>query len=136
MSRRPAITLAIIALASATWQTKLVAQQAVSQVPEGVTAARIAEGGKLFKGPGVCFACHGPEGKGATTGPDLTDTLWIHGTGTFSEIVQQIVKGVPQNRSKSGLLMPPGGGGQLNDEEVKAVAAYVWSLSHPTMPSR
>jgi mono/diheme cytochrome c family protein len=136
MSRRPAITLALIALASATWQTKLVAQQAVPHVPEGVTPARIAEGGKLFKGPGVCFACHGPEGRGATTGPDLTDTLWIHSTGTFSEIVQQIVKGVPQNRSKSGLLMPPGGGGQLNDEQVKAVAAYVWNLSHPTVPSR
>jgi len=131
VSRRPAIRLAIIALASATWQTKVVAQQAVPQVPEGVTPARIAEGGKLFNGPGVCSACHGPESKGVM-GLDLTDTLWIHSSGTFSEIVQQIVEGVPQNRSKSGLLMPPGGGGQLNNEQIKAVAAYVWSLSHPT----
>jgi len=135
MSRRPAITLAIIALASATWQTQLASQQAVPQTPEGVTPARIAEGGKLFKGPGLCFACHGPEGKGAT-GPDLTDTLWIHSTGTFSQIVQQIVQGVPQNRSKSGVMMPPRGGGQLNDEQIRAVAAYAWSLSHRTVPSR
>jgi mono/diheme cytochrome c family protein len=131
MPRRHAMALAIIVLVSATWQTKLTAQQAVSQVPEGVTPARIAEGGKLFKGTGICFACHGPEGKGAT-GPDLTDTLWIHSRGTFSEIVQQIVKGVPQNQAKSGVMMPPRGGGQLNDEQIKAVAAYVWILSHPT----
>jgi mono/diheme cytochrome c family protein len=128
------MALAIIALASAT-QTKLAAQQAAPQFPEGVTPARIAEGGKLFKGQGICFACHGPDGKGAT-GPDLSDTLWLHSTGTFAEIVQQIVAGVPQNRSKSGVMMPPRGGGQLSDEQLKAVAAYVWSLSHPTTPSR
>lgn len=129
MPHRPAIALVIIALACATWRTELAAQQPASPLPEGVTPARIAEGGKLFKGPGICFACHGPEGKGAT-GPDLTDTLWIHSRGTFSEIVQQIVKGVPQNQAKSGVMMPPRGGGQLNDEQIKAVAAYVWSLSH------
>lgn len=131
MPRPYAMVLAIIVLASATWQTKLVAQQAVSQGPEGVTPARIAEGGKLFKGQGFCFACHDLAGKGAM-GPDLTDTLWLHSTGTFAEIVQQIVEGVPRSRSKSGVLMPPRGGSQLDDEQVKAVAAYVWSLSHPT----
>jgi mono/diheme cytochrome c family protein len=66
----------------------------------------------------------------------LTDTLWVQSNGTFSEIVQQIVSGVPQNRSKSGVMMPPRGGSSLNDEQVKAVAAYVWRLSHPTTPSR
>lgn len=131
MPHRPAIVLVLIALASAAWRTELAAQQAASQLPEGVTPARIAEGGKLFKGPGLCFACHGPDGKGAT-GPDLTDTLWVQSTGTFLEIVQQIVTGVPQDRSKSGVMMPPRGGGQLNDGQIKAVAAYVWSLSHPS----
>ncbi len=131
MPSLPALALAIIALASAAWPTKLAAQQAVPQLPDGVTPARIAEGGKLFQGPGLCFACHGPNGKGGA-GPDLTDTLWLQSTGTFSEIVQQIVAGVPQNRSKSGVMMPPRGGSQLNEEQVKAVAAYVWSLSHPT----
>ncbi len=131
MPRCRAMALAIMALAPAAWQTKLAAQQATSQLPEDVTLARIAEGGKLFKGQGFCFACHDLAGKGAM-GPDLTDTLWLHSNGTFSEIVQQIVAGVPKNRSKSGVLMPPRGGSQLNDEQVKAVAAYVWSLSHPS----
>ena len=130
MPHRPAIALVIIALAFAAWGTELAAQQAAPQFPEDVTPARIAEGGKLFKGQGFCFACHDLAGKGAM-GPDLTDTLWLHSNGTFSEIVQQIVAGVPKNRSKSGVLMPPRGGSQLNDEQVKAVAAYVWSLSHP-----
>lgn len=135
MPHRPAIALVFIALASAVWRTELAAQQAASSLPDGVTPARIAEGGKLFKGPGFCFACHDLAGKRAM-GPDLTDTLWLHSSGTFSEIVQQIVDGVPRNSSKSGVMMPPRGGSQLDDEQVKAVAAYVWSLSHPTAPSR
>lgn len=130
MPRRHAMALVISALASATWQTKLAAQQAASQLPEGVTLARIADGGKLFKGQGLCFGCHGLDGKGVM-GPDLTDTLWLHSEGTFPEIAQQIVAGIPRNLSKSGVMMPPRGGGQLSAEQVEAVAAYVWSLSHP-----
>jgi len=28
--------------------------------------------------------------------------------------------------------MPPKGGSQISEDDVKAVAAYVWSLSNPT----
>jgi mono/diheme cytochrome c family protein len=64
-------------------------------------------------------------------GPNLTDTLWIHSKGTFPEIVQQILAGVPASQSKSGVVMPPRGGSQLSADQVEAVAAYVWGLSHP-----
>jgi mono/diheme cytochrome c family protein len=37
---------------------------------------------------------------------------------------------VPKEESKSGIVMLPKGGGTLSDEDVKAVAAYVYSLSH------
>ncbi len=30
-----------------------------------------------------------------------------------------------------GQIMPPRGGSGITDEPVRAVAAYVWSLSHP-----
>jgi mono/diheme cytochrome c family protein len=32
--------------------------------------------------------------------------------------------------SKSGVPMPAKGGGSISDDDVKAVAAYVYTLSH------
>lgn len=97
-------------------------------LPTGVTPATIAQGKKLFSGEGLCFSCHGPEAKGLV-GPDLTDGTWLIGKGTFDEIIARIVEGVPAGKSKSGVVMPPKGGTKLKDEQVRAVAAYVWSLS-------
>jgi cytochrome c5 len=63
-------------------------------------------------------------------GPSLTDAEWIHSKGSFDEIVAQVTKGVTKEESKSGIMMPPRGGSTISDEDVKAVAAYVYSLSH------
>jgi cytochrome c5 len=41
-----------------------------------------------------------------------------------------VTKGVTKEESKSGIMMPPRGGSTISDEDVKAVAAYVYSLSH------
>jgi len=102
--------------------------QQPDSLPAGVTPAMIAQGKKLFSGEGLCFSCHGPEAKGLV-GPDLTDGIWLIGTGTFDQIVARILEGVPADKSKSGVVMPPKGGTNLKDEQVRAVAAYVWSLS-------
>jgi mono/diheme cytochrome c family protein len=97
--------------------------------PAGVTAELIAQGDKIFHGPGNCYACHGTNAQGAV-GPNLTDAEWLHSKGTFEEIVAQVTHGVPKEESKSGIPMPPKGGGAISDDDVKAVAAYVYSLSH------
>jgi len=44
--------------------------------------------------------------------------------------VKTIMSGVPSDKSSDGSVMPAKGGSSLSDEQVKAVAAYVWSLSH------
>ncbi len=44
-------------------------------------------------------------------------------------IAQTITKGVPGPRNYSG-VMPPLGGAELSPDDVKAVAAYVWAISH------
>ena len=62
--------------------------------------------------------------------PTLTDAEWIHSKGSYDEIVAQVMHGVPKAESKSGIEMPPRGGAPLSDDDVKAVAAYVYSLSH------
>ena len=97
--------------------------------PAGVTPELIAQGDKIFHGPGNCYACHGSNAEGSV-GPNLTDAEWIHSKGSYDEIVAQVIKGVPKEESKSGIVMPPRGGSTISDDEVKAVAAYVYSLSH------
>jgi mono/diheme cytochrome c family protein len=105
----------------------LAAQQPAAS--DSITPRMIEEGGKLYRGAGLCAACHGPEGKGGV-GPSLADTVWLHSRGTLAEIARQIATGVPQNEAKTGIMMPPKGGSQLTDEQIRLVAAYVWSLTH------
>ena len=91
--------------------------------------ALIARGDSVYHGPGNCYACHGAKGVGLV-GPSLTDAEWIHSKGSYEEIMVQIGQGVPKEKAKSGIPMPPKGGSTISDEDVKAVAAYVYSLSH------
>ena len=98
-------------------------------VPEGAPQAMVDKGNEIFHKTGLCYACHGQDGKGLV-GPNLTDDVWIHIKGTYPEIVTSIIKGVTKEESKSGVPMPARGGSTISDDDVKAVAAYVWSLSH------
>jgi cbb3-type cytochrome c oxidase subunit III len=97
--------------------------------PAAVTPEAIAKGDTIFHKSGLCYACHGSNAQGAV-GPNLTDAEWIHGDGSYDMIVSTVTKGVPKEESKTGIPMPPKGGSSITDDEVKAVAAYVYSLSH------
>jgi mono/diheme cytochrome c family protein len=96
--------------------------------------AMLALGDSVFHGKAgaaLCYVCHGPAGKGVTgLGPNLTDTEWLNGDGSVAFIEKTVETGVPKPK-KAPAPMPPKGGGQLNEAQVKAVAAYVYSLSHP-----
>lgn len=105
------------------------ARPAVAQTPAAVTPAAITLGDSLFHSKGNCYACHGAKAQGAV-GPSLTDAEWIHSDGSYDAIVKQINEGVTAEQSKSKIPMPPKGGATISDDEVKAVAAYVYSLSH------
>jgi cbb3-type cytochrome c oxidase subunit III len=105
---------------------------AQAKLPAGVTPAMITKGKTIFTSTGLCFACHGMDAKGMV-GPNLTDQTWIHGKGSYPEIVQIVTTGIPVAETKTGKgAMPPKGGSQISEDDVKAVAAYVWSLSNPT----
>jgi cbb3-type cytochrome c oxidase subunit III len=85
----------------------------------------VAAGQQLFT---TCAACHGPDGKGLPNlGPNLTDTEWLNADGTFASIQSTIKTGVATPK-QAPVPMPPMGGTQLTDDQIKAVAAYVWSL--------
>jgi len=88
------------------------------------------EGNTLFHGAGLCATCHGADGKGVPgLGANLSDSVWLHSDGSYDAIVKQVTEGVPANVSTSGAAMPARGGSSLTDDQVKAVAGYVWSLS-------
>jgi mono/diheme cytochrome c family protein len=102
---------------------------AQTALPQGVTQAMVDKGNEVYHKQGLCYACHGQDAKGLV-GPNLTDDVWLHSKGSFDELVKQIAAGVTKEQSKSGVPMPPKGGASISDEDVKAVAAYVYMLSH------
>ncbi len=102
--------------------------QSADSLPPGVTPQMVTKGKSLFTGVGLCLACHGPAGQGGI-GPNLTDTAWLHGDGSFDSIRSRITTGVEAKESKTGQIMPPKGGSAIGAEDIRAVAAYVWTLS-------
>ena len=101
-----------------------------ADLPEGVTQEMVAEGQTLFTGMGTCTICHGPDAKGTTLGPDLTDDQWLNTTGrNYDEIVAVVMNGVPTPKQYPGPMMPRAAT-SMTDDQVRAVAAYVYTLSH------
>ncbi len=88
-----------------------------------ITPAMIDAGRKIFHGDGGCFACHGPDLGGTAIAPDLKDSTWKNGDGSYADIIKIVSGGVP------GTLMVSHPGG-ISDEQLRKVAAYVWSVSH------
>ncbi len=120
-------TLAFAGLASAFLATSNLQAQSL---PGGVTAAMVEEGRQVYAGAGICGACHGPDATGLI-GPDLTDAEWLIGDGEYQSLVDQILEGVPADQVTNalGAIMPPKGGAAITDNQVRSVAAYVWTLS-------
>lgn len=100
------------------------------EMPEGVTKEMIAQGKTVYAGAGICASCHGPAGKGIPSlGADLTDGEWIHSDGSYEGIVKTVMEGVTAQASSSGIPMPAKAGTNISDDDVKAVSAYIWTLS-------
>lgn len=102
------------------------AKPAARALPPGVSAQVVARGDTVFH-DNACAACHGADAKGSPLGPDLTAGTWAWSDGSVAGIRETIAKGVlapKQYRSP----MPPRGAASLSDDDLDAVAAYVWSL--------
>jgi glucose/arabinose dehydrogenase/mono/diheme cytochrome c family protein len=100
--------------------------------PEGATKAMVALGDRIYHGQvggAACTGCHGSTAAGTALGPDLTDTKWLWSDGSYAGIVRTITDGVMQPKQYRS-PMPPMGGSQLTADQVSAVAAYIWGLSH------
>ncbi len=96
---------------------------AASGRPADPDAAR--RGRALYGDDGGCYDCHGPDGGGdsAIGAPDLIDGIWLYGDGSREAIARSIADG------RQGIC--PGWIGSLDPGRIRAVAVYVYSLSHP-----
>jgi cbb3-type cytochrome c oxidase subunit III len=98
------------------------------QLPEGVTLEMVQQGKQVFETT-TCWTCHGMDASGTGLAPSLRDQNWLNSDGSFDGIVGVVQNGVPQPKEHTA-PMPAMGGAQLSDEQVRAVAAYVYAISH------
>jgi cytochrome c oxidase cbb3-type subunit 3 len=130
-------TVLLLAAAAVALSTGALSAQSAQELPEGVTPSMVSTGETLFKSGGLCFACHGMDAKGLPgVGVNLTDDEWFYGDGEYESLVELILAGVSPEVSKSGVMMPPKGGSQITEEQARAIAGYVWTLSHRAHPVR
>ena len=99
---------------------------------ETTTPEMLVLGESIFKGKaggGTCITCHQANAKGIPgLAPDLTDKTWLHGDGSLASIIVTIEKGVPKPKQAVSPMLPKGGT-NLTSDQIRAVAAYVLSLS-------
>ena len=99
-----------------------------SILPEGVTVAMVEQGMEVFNGAGICYTCHTQGGGGGPLAPDLTDDTWLNTDGEYASIIEVVNTGVAQPLEHPGAMLPRAGM-PLDDEQVAAVSAYVYTLS-------
>ena len=123
----------VLAAAAAGPAPSAAAATSARAAQDSITPAMIALGQRIFRGQvggSLCMACHGLDARGAPgLGPNLTDDQWLHGDGSLQFLHTIIRTGVP-NPKEGGAPMPPYGGAPLTEAQLRAVAAYVYSLSH------
>jgi len=86
-------------------------------------------GGAIFGGRGGCYDCHGPDAHGdpGVGAPNLTDDIWLYGSGRPQEIFDTIAYG------RAGVC--PAWAGRLKPALIREIALYVHSLSAAPAPS-
>jgi cytochrome c oxidase cbb3-type subunit 3 len=102
--------------------TKDVAHYVMSLSGRAADSIRVARGREVFAQ--TCAACHGADGKGnkALGAPNLTDRVWLHGSGEPA-ILETISRGrTSQMPAHKDLLTPA---------QIHLLTGYVWSLSAP-----
>jgi glucose/arabinose dehydrogenase/mono/diheme cytochrome c family protein len=107
-------------------------------VAQGATRQMVELGNRIYHGQvggAACTGCHGDSGQGTPLGPALDGKKWLWSEGSYAGIKKTIRDGVSQPKQYRS-PMPPMGGAQLTPDQLSAVAAYVWSISHQASPNR
>jgi glucose/arabinose dehydrogenase/mono/diheme cytochrome c family protein len=100
--------------------------------PQGATSAQVALGDRIYhgeEGGATCVGCHGSDAAGTPLGPTLKAHDWLWSDGSYAGIQKTVREGVA-NPKQYRSAMPAMGGTQLTPDQVEAVSAYVWAVSH------
>jgi mono/diheme cytochrome c family protein len=100
--------------------------------PRGATSAQVALGDRIYhgeEGGATCVGCHGSDAAGTPLGPTLKAHDWLWSDGSYAGIQKTVREGVA-NPKQYRSAMPAMGGAQLTADQVEAVSAYVWAVSH------
>jgi cytochrome c oxidase cbb3-type subunit 3 len=92
----------------------------------------VAQSGRQLFGDN-CAACHGLNGTGRSSYPDLTDGDWLWGDGSPETIAETMRVGINARHDETRMSQMPAFGrdAMLDRSDVRQVAQYVYSLSHP-----
>jgi hypothetical protein len=106
-------------------------KDSLPRLPYGMTLGMITDGDRLFRGKGGCVNCHGSEAQGlAARGAALTSGLRFIPVGQWQPIDSLIHVGMPDRLTRTTIAMPPRGqNSDLDADETRAIAAYVWAIS-------
>jgi cytochrome c oxidase cbb3-type subunit 3 len=88
-------------------------------------AVAAARGASIYAGVGGCYDCHSGDAKGdsAIGAPNLTDQVTLYGDGSRESLSMSISYG------RAGIC--PAWVGRLNAAQVRELAVFVFTLSHP-----
>jgi cytochrome c5 len=100
------------------------------KLPDGVSLDLIRQGDDVFHDAGRCFVCHGADATGQpNAGSALTQGLYFV-PEDWRASAALVTQGLPEAVTRSAISMPPRGGkSNLTDDQIHAVAAYVWAIS-------
>jgi cytochrome c oxidase cbb3-type subunit 3 len=115
------------------WWTDKIATLPFDQIEaDEQLMAVVAEAGHRLFGDN-CAACHGQNAQGSSNFPDLTDDDWLWGDGTTEMIAETLRVGInsPHPETRFSQMPAFGRDQMLSAAEVRTVASYVYSLSHP-----
>jgi len=80
----------------------------------------LKKGQEIFEGGHLCHACHRKD-LGGMVGPNLTDSLWIHGCSP-ADLMKNVATGFPPQG-----MLPYGSGSKLSDAQLLQVVSYILS---------
>ena len=113
------------------WTTRLESEPYDTILADEALMRTVRDTGRQLFGDN-CAACHGRDGRGRANYPDLTDDDWLWGGGP--ELIEQTMRvGINTAHPESRVSQMPAFGRDemLDREQVRSVAAYVYSLTHP-----
>lgn len=113
------------------WTARLESESYDSILADEALMQTVRSAGRQLFGDN-CAACHGRDGKGGANYPDLTDRDWIWGGGPERiEETMRVGINTAHPNSRVGQMPAFGRDAMLDSGQVRAVAAYVYSLTNP-----